>query len=152
MVFLDIDSLRKEHLKFERAFRDAVDDEARAAAGYIETHVQKYPGFKPRTGNLQAATEGRVVRVGNRNIRIVGSNRKAYAEPIDLGARPHKIEGRNGGNLRFFWKKQNRWVTTRSVNHPGNRAYRFLYRATTAAGRVFVTSMSERMTQLARKF
>ena len=149
---IDLKQLRRAHIAFEEKHRAALLHEAEAAAGYIKTHVQKYPGFKPRTGELQAATDARVVRVGRRTVVVKATNAKKYANAIDLGARAHVIEGRNGGNLRFFWKKQNRWVTTRSVNHPGNRAYRFLYRATNAAGRVFVTSMSDRMTQLARQF
>jgi hypothetical protein len=43
------------------------------------------------------------------------------------GTRPHTIVG--NPLLVFFWKKTNRVMYLRSVNHPGTRATKFLTRA-----------------------
>jgi len=136
-----------QHLTAETA--RAVDDAMAFAGRFAIQHVQDHPEFHPRTGALQRATKARVVRTkGGRLLKL--SNLKPYASAIDRGARPHRIAGRNGGLLRF--RGRSGWVSKREVQHPGNRPYKFLYRAHNAAYRVLGTNLTQRLTAIARRF
>lgn len=145
----------------KRGHQRLIEDTARAeedalafAGRFAKDHVQRYPGFKPRTGALQSATKAsRVARTkGGKLIRL--TNNKPYAAAIDGGARPHVIRaksmGMKRGVLRF--KVGNRWVSKREVRHPGNRPYKFLYRATNAAGRVMKRNLTQRLSAIASRF
>ncbi len=46
---------------------------------------------------------------------------------LELGTRPHVIEG--NPILAFYWERLGQTVFFRRVNHPGNKAYRFLARS-----------------------
>lgn len=112
-------------------------------------HVQQYPGFKRQTGQLQDRTRWRLVRTaGGRILRI--ENPTGYADSIEHGARPHVIEARRRKALRFVLG--GKVVFRRKVNHPGNRAYRFLYRASNAAGRLLGNRLQVGMRFLAQGF
>ncbi|HEY3494740.1 MAG TPA: hypothetical protein VGK73_08650 [Polyangiaceae bacterium] len=135
------------HLAAETA--RAVDDAMAFAGRFAVQHVHDHPEFKPRTGALQSATKARVVRTkGGKLLKL--SNRKPYAAAIDRGARPHVIRAKSGGVLRF--RGRNGWVSKREVQHPGNRPYKFLYRAHSAAYRVLGTNLTQRLTAIARRF
>lgn len=108
----------------------AVNVALEAAGEVAKAEVVRNPGFTPRTGRLQAATQARVIRTtGGKLLRL--SNNKDYAVAIDKGAKPHKIVPKSGGFLRF--QGRNGTVYARSVNHPGNKPYRFLRNATGTA-------------------
>lgn len=123
----------------------ALNDSRNAGLRYVQTN----PGFKPQTGETQRATTGQVIRTARLGI-VRLQNRKPHAAALDKGARPHLIRARGNGVLRFtaggaiFFRKQ--------VEHPGNRAYGFLSRATTHAGETFAREMASSMTAIARRF
>jgi hypothetical protein len=49
-----------------------------------------------------------------------------YAEPLELGAAPHEITG--NPLLAFYWQNRGEWFIGPSVQHPGNKPYRFVYK------------------------
>jgi hypothetical protein len=146
---IDIGAVRRKHQRFLRAHQAMVEREADDAADQIEHHVRQSPGFKPRTGNLQRRTQARVIRRG-KHVIVRGSNNARYANAIEGGARPHVIRARRKKTLRFVGRGG--IVFRKAVNHPGNKAYRFLYRATMSAGRVLNKGLQVGMTRLARGF
>jgi len=60
-----------------------------------------------------------------------------YSLFVDQGAKPHKIEAKNASHLTFFWPKVGHVVHFKSVNHPGNKPYKFLERALDKAMRMW---------------
>lgn len=146
-----IQRMKRGHNWLLAAHQREVREALEFAGRFAEDHVQKYPGFTPRTGKLQRSTKHRVVRTaGGRVLKL--TNNRAYAPSIDGGARPHVIVPRNKPRLRFFWKKIGRWVSAKKVNHPGNRPYKFLYRAHNAAWRVGERNLRQRLTRIASRF
>jgi hypothetical protein len=112
-------------------------------------HVQHHADFKRRSGKLQDTTDYKVVRLkGGRLLRV--TNPQKYAPSIDGGARPHLIHAKNKPYLHF--KGRRGWARVKFVNHPGNRAYRFLYNATDAAFRAMGQELRSGMTNLAKRF
>jgi hypothetical protein len=49
------------------------------------------------------------------------------------GTSPHEIRARGGGMLSFYWEKHGVQFVGRRVNHPGNRATRFVQDSVQAA-------------------
>lgn len=47
--------------------------------------------------------------------------RGPIARYVARGTRPHPIDAVTGSYLHFFWIRENRWVTTPHVNHPGTQ-------------------------------
>lgn len=149
MEIVDITSVRKAHKRLLSDTAFAIERQSAEAGMFAKNYVQAHPTFKPRTGNLQAKTDWQIARTrGGRIVKI--RNTAKYAHAIESGARPHKITGRRGKKLRFV--VGGRLMFRRSVNHPGNRPYRFLYRATTAAGRVLEQGLAHAMIKIASKF
>lgn len=146
---INLGKVMSAHAKFRRAHASLVDKEVDSAGKFGVQHVHLHPTFRPRTRNLQKQTEYKVVRLKSGSVLRL-RNRAKYAKSIDQGARPHMIAARRRRTLRFVWKGV--VVFHRFVNHPGNKPYRFLYKATTAAGRVFETSMRSGMDRLAKNF
>lgn len=66
----------------------------------------------------------------------VGAN-VPYTRWVDQGTKPHKIVAKNAPYLTFYWPKVGRVVHFKSVNHPGNKPYRFLERGVQAAMRMW---------------
>lgn len=62
----------------------------------------------------------------SRGIEFLAGSDVDYTLFVDQGTKPHKIEAKNAPYLVFFWPKVGRIVHFKSVNHPGNRPYRFL--------------------------
>ncbi len=146
---IDARSLRAAHSRFLAAHRAIVSGELRIAAATGVAEVHRNPGFKRRTGATQAATRGKVVRTRSGGI-VRLRNPKPHAHALDKGARPHVIRARRGKALRFV--KNGQLVFRRSVQHPGNKPYRFLSRARDAASTSFHRGMSRRMAEIARRF
>jgi hypothetical protein len=139
------------HKQFTNDNRRMVGEALRDAGEFAQNHVKSHSKFKRQSasGSLKDATEFKLKR--SKNIATLGViSRKKYAHAIDLGARPHVILPRRKRLLRFMWR--GRLVFARKVNHPGNRPYRFLYRATNAAYRIAGQDMRNRMVLLARRF
>ena len=147
----NFEQVRRGHDHFLAQNQRLILESLEKAGRHAKDHVKQYPQFKPRTGNLQKKTTARVVRTrGGRVLKL--DNKAKYADAIDGGARPHQIVGKSGGFLRFFWAKHRRWVTTRKVNHPGNRPYKFMFRAWNSAGRVERQLLEHGMRDIARDF
>lgn len=64
----------------------------------------------------------------SRGIQFEAGSEVPYTLYVDQGTKAHKIRAKNAPYLVFFWPKVGRVVHFKSVNHPGNRAYRFLER------------------------
>ncbi len=147
----NLSELKRGHEHFlaenQRMIAEAVD----RGKGYAKEFVERYPGFKPRTGNLQKKTGYRVVKLRNGKLLTIENDQK-YANSIDGGARAHPIEARNAPYLHFFWKKKNRWVRTKRVNHPGIRPYKTFYRAAFSTYRLMGQHLEHRMKELAQRF
>jgi hypothetical protein len=146
---IDLRSVKEAHRRFLAHHDALLSQELRRAAEVGVVEVQRNPQFKPRTGALQKATQGKVIRRRNGSV-VRLQNRKAYAAPIDKGAKPHVIRARRKKALRFVGRGG--VVFRRSVNHPGNKPYRFLSRARDAASDSFGERMRAGMARIARAF
>lgn len=142
--------LKRGHEDALAEVKQAIEEELRFGGQHAENFVHQHPGFKPRSGRLQAATKTKVVRTrGGKLLRI--TNDKKYAAAIDGGAKPHPISPKGGGYLHF--KGKNGWVRTKkTINHPGNRPYKFLYRAFRSAARVVEPNLHDRLSRIASRF
>lgn len=150
LTFDSVSRVKRGHQHVIAQTDRAIEEALTFAGRFAQDHVRKYPGFKPQSGALQSATKTRIVRTsGGKLVRI--SNAKKYASAIDGGARPHVIVPKRGKFLRFRGRGGN-MVFARRVNHPGNRPYKFLYRATNAAGRVMERNLSQRLSAIASRF
>jgi len=147
---IDLRRLRESHRRFLAQHRAAVSEELHRAAQEGVAEVQRNPGFKPRSGALQRATQGKVIRTRSGGI-VRLRNPLRHAGPIDKGSPPHVILPRRAKVLRFT-NAAGAVVFTRRVNHPGNRAFHFLSRARDQAGQRFHTRMTRRMVAIARRF
>lgn len=148
-MHLDFSSVIRAHQQLEAATAEAVQRAQEIAGAQAIERVQQAPGFKPRTGNLQRRTDFRIVKVNGRILRI--RNTAPYAAAIDTGARPHLITARRAQFLRFRGRDGN-LVFRRSVHHPGNRPYKFLWNAAWAAYRVEGDYLSREMARIASRF
>lgn len=146
-----IERLRMAHRSVKYGTIKAVAEQMILAGEHAVAHVQAYPAFKPDTRHLQLSTDWRVVKLSNGRILKIRNTAK-YASAIDRGADAHPIVARRAPYLHFFWKRKGRWVKTKEVRHPGNRPYKFLYRASNSAGRVFFQGLEAQMKKLARNF
>lgn len=85
-----------------------------------------HPGDKQRTGDLARAFEVKVIP-GTNTFRV--SNRKKYFDPLEFGVpEPHPIRARRVDYLQFRGRN-GRYYKVKVVTHPGNRAYRIMFRA-----------------------
>lgn len=105
--------------------------------------VHKYPR-RPGLGlSLGDSIYGTVRKTSNGYLGRVGSRLK-YAASVEDGAERHIIRARaaslgrglyqSGRFLHFFWYKRGYWVTTRSVNHPGQKGKHYLRNALIRTG------------------
>jgi len=127
-----------------------VRTELEAAAKVGEAHPGKHATFTHRTHKLEKSTKGQVIRTSKGGFRVRLSNARKYAAAIDLGAKPHTITARRAKNLRFI--VGGKLMFRKTVQHPGNRPYRFLYRATQAAARVAGANLESGMARAAKAF
>jgi hypothetical protein len=146
VIKLDLSAVHKAHEKLLSRTSAAVVLELAGAGKFAVDYVKAHPTFKPRSGELQAKT--RWVPFRGRAIKI--QNTAGHAHSIESGAKPHVIRPRRAKMLAFTVK--GKLVFARKVNHPGNRAYRFLYRATNAAGRILSKGLESRMQHIASSF
>ena len=154
MFTLRLTNLRevhRAHNHFLAQNERMLDEASKLAGAHSVDHVQRYPAFKPRTGKLQHGQRFTVRRLSSgRLLKLY--NDDPYANPIDKGAKPHPIVARRAPYLHFYWQKKQRWFRGKSVNHPGNRPYKFAYRAWRSAYRVEGQILARRMTELALRF
>ena len=151
MRLVNLDELKRRHQYLLAENEKMLDEASRTGGVHAIGHVNKYNAFKRRTGYLQRSTTAKALRLGSgRLLRL--DNTAPYADPIDGGARPHKIRARRAPRLVFFWPKVGRMMYLKSVNHPGNKPYKFMYRAWHSAARVEEQFLRRRMSLLARRF
>ena len=149
MNIVNLDAVRRAHRRVLAQTKTALAEAATDAGQFAVDYVHAHPTFTPRTGHLQDSTSWKTVRLSSgRVVRV--ENRAKYAAAIDRGAKPHVIEARRGKTLAFT--KNGKLMFRRRVNHPGNKPTKFLYRATSAAGRILYQGMSNKMAKIAAKF
>jgi hypothetical protein len=147
---INMRSVAREHARLLDMHEKMLNKEAADAAKHAENQVYQSPKFKPRTGNLQASTNAKVVKLANGR-KIVVKNKAKYAAAIDLGAKPHLIRPKRARALRFV-ARGGQVVFARLVRHPGNRPYRFLWRATFSAYRIAGQGLQAGMQRIAEKW
>lgn len=147
---LSIDRVIRGHQQLAAETDRAMREVAEFGGRFAVDHVAKHPEFQPQTGNLQRKTKARVARTRSGHVLKL-SNSAKYASAIEHGARPHDIVARKGAALKFRGTG-GAWVFRRRVRHPGNKAYRFLYRATNATYRVTGRNLSQRLRSIASRF
>lgn len=84
--------------------------------------------YKNRSGDLERSTVAVPAQRMGRVIESAVAARTPYAAAIEYGAAPHGIKPRRQGGLLKF-TVGGRFVSTRFVFHPGNKAYRFIRNA-----------------------
>ena len=152
MFRLTIESVTRAKYGHQKLLADtdrATQEALEFAGRFAKDHVNKNPQFTPRTGALQAATKTRVIRTASGKLLRI-SNAKKYASAIDGGAKRHWIGPRNKSALRF--RVGGRFVFSKGHWHPGNRPYKFLYRATDAASRALERNLKQRLSAIASRF
>ena len=148
-TLVNLGEVRRAHEHFLAENERMLDEAAHVAGKHSIDHVQRYPAFRPRTGRLQRGQQYQVRRLSSgRLLKLY--NDVPYANPIDKGSRPHIIRARRALALRFVWHGELRFFS--KVNHPGNRPYKFGYRAWQSAYRVEGQYLARRMAELASRF
>lgn len=147
---INIGSLKAKHRRGKAMIAAAMTKAAEEAGQDALLRSRQSPRFKPRTGALLAATTARVVRLKS-GAKVTLKNAKKYAASIDQGAAPHWIKPR-GLDKPLRFKIRGKWVSAWLVHHPGNQAYRFLYRATLTGYRMLARRLEARLASVARKF
>jgi Bacteriophage HK97-gp10, putative tail-component len=95
----------------------------RRAASAVATSAHRQHSYQDRTGNLSNSIHAGEVS-GGTELRVDITANTPYAAAIEYGARPHKINAKPGKWLRFGTVSG--VVFAKSVNHPGNRPYKYL--------------------------
>ena len=144
-----VSRMERAHARVLAQSEDAAQFALEAGAQVAKKQVQVEPHFVPRSGNLQKKTQTRVIRTkGGFLMRL--TNDAPYAAAIDKGAKPHVITAKRSPFLQF--RTSRGWVRKKSVNHPGNRPYRFLALAHLSAGRTTERILKTRLQQIAARF
>lgn len=121
------DQVDAEVAEFESLATEALFDVADDAVDL----AQRTTLFKNRTGELRKHIDW-VPNDTSSNVLSVALRAVAeHASYVHDGTPAHTISGRNGGMLRF--QINGRWVSKRSVQHPGTTARPFLQNAADAA-------------------
>ena len=147
-MIINLDEIRRAHSKLLSATSAAILLELADAGKFAVDYVKTNPTFTPRSGELQAKT--RWVPYKGRAIKL--QNDSKHALPIEHGSKPHVIKPKRPGGYLRFRTKDGKWITTRKVNHPGNRPYRFLRAAAVAAGSRMYHGLEGRMHKAAGVF
>lgn len=153
---IDGQRLWRDHQRFLSSLRSGILLAFATAEQHVHDHVRLYSKFKRRSArSLKDAA--RAKHTGSWNSRVIRFQSYvkdvAYAEPIEYGARPHKIRARRAKALRFQWKKLGgQTVFFKSVQHPGNRPYKFLWTATHSAWRVLGEALEQGIATAAKRF
>jgi len=114
---------------------EAVADGVKKTAFQVEgTAKRKAPVYDPPSpeGGVSRFEQGGELRrdlmaheEDKKTEWAVGST-KEYAPPQEYGAKPHPIVATDAPFLVFWWEKEQKWVTTSAVQHPGHEAQPFL--------------------------
>jgi hypothetical protein len=148
---LNLAEIKNAHRMLLAEHDKAVGAELERGGQFAADHVKKNHRFKSRSGRLKNSTRHRVIRRSGGGRLVLRWPRVPYAAAIDSGARPHRIVARRRRFLKFRGPS-GAVVFRRSVNHPGNRPFRFGWRALHATHRRFGTRMQQRMQAIAARF
>lgn len=100
------------------------------AAEDVAEEARRAHDYKDRTGRLtRSITDVPARRIGRSEFEAQVVARTEYAQAIEEGAAPHAIRPKRAGGFLVFRGRDGRLVRTKAVQHPGNRAYRFLANA-----------------------
>lgn len=116
---------------------DALDRRLELAVGRVRAKMTQLISHHSRMLQLHAKRNAPMDTGELRNsIRRVQSGMEAmvysdaeHAPAIEFGAKPHTILPDDANALHFFWEKIGQEVFFASVDHPGNKAQRFMWRA-----------------------
>lgn len=144
MPLINLGRIQQAHNRLCADTERMVDDVLQRAGEFAVKHSADNAGFGGTV--TKNATEYKLLRVRGRLLRI--QNKRKHAPFLEFGTRPHVIQGKPF--LRF--RVGGRLVVARRVNHPGTRPYKFLWRATHAAGRIIEPQIEQGMSRLARRF
>ncbi len=95
----------------------------------VAIRATEHHEYHDRTGKLTRSITAEPVTGSwsGGSLKTAVSATTPYADAIEEGSPAHIISARRKPWLRF--KGRNGWVTAKSVNHPGNRAYQYLGQA-----------------------
>lgn len=88
---------------------------------HIEGRAKTHHPWKTRTGRLISSI---AASIKNRGFTGIVGARTNYAAGLELGTKPHTISARRAPMLRF--QVGGKWVSKKSVSHPGTRPYPFM--------------------------
>jgi hypothetical protein len=148
--------LDREH-KRGLADHKAAEQESMAIAGQeARLHVARYSQFKRRSASsLKDDTKSHIVRT-KRGALLRLNWTKKYAAYLEYGTGSYRTTGfyairpRRAKALRFVIRGQ--VIFARKVMHPGVRAYKFGWKATSAAHRVMGERLAIGMARVSRRF
>ncbi len=146
---INIAVVRRKHERFIRANKEATSKAAHEAGQDAVNYVRKEPHFTPRTGNLQARTDYKLIRTSTQRIVKV-RNAAPYAAAIDKGSRPHIIAARRAQALRF--EVGGRILFRKWVRHPGTKPTHFLWFATVRGFESLGSRLRVEQQRLAKSF
>lgn len=146
---INLSKVQAAHKKCLKAHQTMVTQELEAAGKIGAAHPGKHATFKHRTHRLEKSTRHRVVRTRSSHI-VRLSNAVRYAPFLEFGTKPHVIAARRAKALRFTVRGQT--LFRKSVNHPGTKPYKFLWRATNAAYRIAGPNLAAGMQRISRTF
>lgn len=107
--------------RYEQAKQVQIKRAVGEAALHIEGRAKSHHPWKTRTGRLISSI---AASIKNRGFTGIVAARTNYAAGLELGTKPHTISARRAPMLRF--QVGGKWVSKKSVSHPGTRAYPFM--------------------------
>jgi len=91
---------------------------------------RNYSPSGPRHGgDLQKSLQADIPKITSGTIRSRVGSKLKYAASVSEGADPHIIRARKARVLAFYWNVKGQTVFFPRVNHPGQRANKYLHRA-----------------------
>lgn len=100
------------------------------AAEDVAAEARANHDYKDRSGRLtRSIVDVPARRMGRSEFEAQVVARTEYAEAIEHGAAPHGIKPKRKGGFLVFRGRNGQLVRKKFVNHPGNRAYKFLSNA-----------------------
>ena len=140
-MITNLGRIRRRHKWLLGQMRQGIDMSLRDMGNDAVDFMAASPGFNAHgrgPGTALGSVTKRVMRLKS-GAKMVFRNTAKHAVWLEKGTPPHLIKARRAAFLHFFWPKAGRWIRTRSVNHPGTKAYQFMSRGITkAGGRMFV--------------
>lgn len=153
---IDIAALKRHHKAFIAAFEQEVALSLTEAGQDAQDHVRNNSEFERRSQHrsVKDATKAKLIRSKNgKLIRLTNSKmRDGYDVSVGLerGTKAHTIRAR-GRALRFK-SSSGATIFRRAVKHPGTKAYKFLFKASSSAYTALGITLRRRLTALGKRF